>query len=99
MGTPNYPPKFKELGFLELKITAVPLDLLDYPLESSMWAFVLRAVDVELEEGVINEGDTPPISPQPCFLEFGYQSAHKFLVFVQKCPKICNKHSLDYVAK
>jgi len=87
VGTPNNPPKLKELGCLELKIIAALLDLLDCPLESSMWAFVLRAVDEKFEEGVINEGDTPPIIPYPCFLNFGCHFAHKFLVLVQNCPK------------
>jgi len=32
METSSNPPKIKELGFLELKITAVMLDLLGYPL-------------------------------------------------------------------
>jgi len=53
MGTPNSSPKIKELGCLELKITTTLLDLLGYPLESSMWAFVLRVVDEEFKEGVI----------------------------------------------
>jgi len=35
--TPNSPPKIKELGFLKLEITAAPLELLGYPLESLMW--------------------------------------------------------------
>jgi len=87
VGTPNSPPKLKELDYLELKITTSLLDFLSCPLESSMWAFVLQAADGEFEEGVINEGDTPPTSPHPCFLEFGCHFAHKFLVLVQNCPK------------
>lgn len=97
--TPNNPPKLKELGYLKLEIIAALLDLLGYPLESSMWAFVLRAADGELEEGVINEGYTPPISPQPYFPEFGYHSSHKCLVLVQNSPETCNKRSLNDVAK
>ena len=50
VGTPNSPPKLKELGCLELKITTTLLDLFDCPLESSMWAFVLRVADGGLEE-------------------------------------------------
>ena len=61
--TPNSPPKLKERGCLKLKITVALLDLLSCPLESSLWAFVLRAADGELEEGVINEGDMPLIIP------------------------------------
>ncbi len=87
VGTPKSPPKLKELGCLELKIIATLLDLLDYPLESSMWAFVLQVFDEKFEEGVINEGDTPPIIPHPFFLEFGYHFTHKFLVLVQNCLK------------
>jgi len=87
VGTPNSPPKLKELGCLELKITAALLDLLGCPLESLMWAFVLRATGGEFEEGVTNEGDTPPTSPHPCFFEFGCHFSHKFLVLVQNCPK------------
>ena len=99
MGTPNSTPKIKELGFLELKIITVLLDLVGCPLESSMWAFVLRVADGEFEEGIINEGETPPTSPHPHFLEFGCHFSHKFLVLVQNCPKNMHKHSLDYMAK
>ena len=49
METPNSPPKIKELSFLELKITTILLDLVGCPLESSMWAFVLRVSDGEFE--------------------------------------------------
>lgn len=72
MGTPNSPPKLKELGCLELKITTTLLDLLGYPLESSLWAYVLRASGGEFKERVINEGETSPTIPLPCFLEFGF---------------------------
>lgn len=50
MGTPNSPPKNKELGFLELKITTILHDLLTCPLESLMWAFVLQAAEGGFEE-------------------------------------------------
>ena len=87
MGIPNSPPKIKELSCLELKIIAALLDLLDCPLESSMWAFVLQAADGEFEEGVINEGYTPPTSPLPCFLEFGCHFLMISLSFSKIVPR------------
>jgi len=45
----------------------------------------------DLREGVINEGDTPLQILFPVFLEFWLPFAHKFLDFVQNCPKNLHK--------
>jgi len=41
----------------------------------------------DLKKEVINEGDTPPTSPLPRFPRVWLPFAHKFIVFVQNCPK------------